>query len=123
MKRDWELVRKILVATEGLESYRQQIDESNFPDYDREIVWHHIYLLEQAGLVKALCSKALSEPRSCRALELTWEGHEFLDKIRSQDMWSQINKLARQKGLSLSFEVIKAAATVAIGDLLTGGVG
>lgn len=118
MKRDWELIRKILVATESLESHSQQIDESNFPSYDKEIVWHHIYLLEQAGLVKAFCSKGMGEPRSCRAFELTWEGHEFLDKIRSQDMWSQINRLAREKGLSLSFEVIKTAAATLVTKLL-----
>lgn len=118
MKRDWELVRRILIAVEELESRRQQVDHHSFPGSSEEDVSYHIYIMKEAGLVKAVCSSELGGRRNCWANELTWEGHEFLDKIRSQTMWSQINKVAKEKGLTLSFEVIKAAATSVVGKLL-----
>lgn len=118
MKRDWELVRRILNTIEELDSHLHQVSSNDFLDYDEKIVWQHIYLLEQAGLVKAQCIQPLSGARSCSATELTWEGHEFLDKIRSERIWSKTKKSVKEKGLELSFEVIKAAATGVIAKML-----
>lgn len=119
MKRDWELVREILLAVEALESHRQMIRSSSIDGYDPEIAAYHIHMLIQAGLLDGLCSQATSGPRQCYGRELTWEGHEFLDRIRSQATWSKTLGLIREKGLDLSFETIKSAAGLVVANLLT----
>jgi len=53
-----------------------------------------------------------------QALRLTWEGHELLDKIRSETMWNKIKTLAKEKGLELTFDTVKALAAVALTSIL-----
>lgn len=119
MKRDWELVRKILIAVEGLEGHGQTVEGSSIAGYDATLVSYHIFLMKEAGLVRAVCSSPLSEPRQCFAQEMTWAGHEFLDQIRSQAVWSKTVGLLREKGLDLSFDTIKAAAAAVATGLLS----
>lgn len=118
MKRDWELVRKILLAVEDLQGDCQTISGSSIPGYDPVVVSYHIFLMKEAGLVRATCSNSLSEPRQCFAQEMTWSGHEFLDQIRSQTIWNKTVGLLRDKGLDLSFDTIKAAAAAVATGLL-----
>lgn len=110
MKRDWELVRKILIAVEEIQGHDQQVSGDDVAGYDAALVSYHIYLLKEAGLLEATCSSYLNEPRACFAFELTWEGHEFLDQIRSKTVWNKTVGLLREKGLDLSFSTIKVAA-------------
>jgi Hypothetical protein (DUF2513) len=43
--------------------------------------------------------------------ELTWQGHELLDKIRNPTIWDAIRADVKAKGLeSVSLEVIKQIA-------------
>lgn len=119
MKRDWELVREILLAVEALESHKQILRSSGVDGYDPEIVAYHIHMLIEAGLIDGTCSRSLNGPRQCLARELTWAGHEFLDRIRSQSTWSKTVGLIREKGLDLSFETIKTAAGVVVANILS----
>ncbi|WP_434681367.1 DUF2513 domain-containing protein [Pseudomonas sp. R1-18] len=119
MKRDWELVRKILIAVEEIQGHNQHVDGTSIPGYDAPLVSYHIYLLKEAGLLEATCATFLSEPRQCHAFELTWEGHEFLDQIRPQSIWNKTVSLVREKGLDLSFSTIKAAAAAVAKSLIT----
>ena len=118
MKRDWELVRKILMEVEALESSRQMLRSSAIEGYDSDLSAYHIHMLIEAGLIDGKCGKSLNGPRDCWANELTWAGHEFLDKIRSQTVWNKTVGLLREKGLDLSFDTIKAAAASVATSLL-----
>lgn len=120
MKRDWELIRKIMLAIEDLASTQQQVGEGDIKGYAPEVVSYHIMLLGQASLVKASCHKALGSNVVCNASHLTWQGHEFLDKIRNQSMWNKTLMVLRDKGLDLSFDTIKAAAASVATSLITG---
>jgi len=69
---------------------------------------------EEAGLIDASSDKTTSGLH-CFAFGLTWNGHEFLDRVRDQTIWNKVKAAAREKGLTLSFDVIKALATKVIG--------
>ena len=116
MKRDWELVRKILTQIEELDSSERSLKPSALEGYTSGVVSYHMSLLKDAGLIEATCSQPLSGQLQCIATSLTWDGHEFLDKIRSDTTWGKIKSLAKTKGLDLSIEVIKNAATTVIGN-------
>lgn len=67
MKRDMELIRKILLETE---SGNQHLESIQIDGYEDGLVRHAVWLLENAGYVNA------------RANSLTWAGHDFLDAVR-----------------------------------------
>lgn len=45
---------------------------------------------------------------------LTWHGHELLDTIRSKPVWEKIKSTALEKGLELTFDVVKVLGAKAI---------
>ena len=118
MKRDWDLVRKILLAVEKLGDTRSHVDNEDVAGADPETVSYHINLLIEAGLIKGFCNQGLDGPLQCAASSLTWDGHEFLDKVRSPGVWNKVKTVAREKGISLSFDVIKVVATSAVALVL-----
>lgn len=97
MKRDWDLIREILIAVEDT----SRLTANSIASYDAETVSYHIQLLNQSNLV--------------RNNLLTWEGHEFLDKIRQQSAWNRIKGTIKNKGLDLSYEALK----IALGAVIT----
>lgn len=118
MVRDWELVRKILTVIEARETTHGALAPESIEDYESSIVSYHFYIMHEAGLIEAKCIKSANTPIFCLASLLTWEGHEFLDKIRSETVWAKVKSTIKGKGLDLSFEVIKITAATVIESLL-----
>lgn len=50
---------------------------------------------------------------------LTWEGHDFLDKIRENTMWNRTKNRIKENALPMTLEVIKTIATSLINDSLS----
>lgn len=107
MKRDMELVRKILFKTE------ETVD--NFAEYNIEIegytkeqVAYHCALLNDSNFVYDYGSQPVGgEIYSFGVGRLTWEGHEFLDKIRSDTVWNRTKEVITEKGLPMAIDVVK----------------
>lgn len=106
MKRDWDQIRRILLAVESAsgETRASDFDDPEF------VVDYHMNLMIEAGLVEGRCVVTRSQIRSCRIERMTWKGHELLDTIRNQSMWGRIKEAAIERGLSLSFDAILALA-------------
>ena len=79
MKRDMELVRRLLFFVEERGS---RLFKGSIPieGYDRNAVVHHLYLLVDAGFVE-LGQDTLADKGP---LVLTWKGYDYVDQIRSQ---------------------------------------
>ncbi len=118
MVRDWELVRNILFSMEARETTLGNLAPESIEGYNPEVVSYHIYIMEEAGLIEATCFKSSNAPIRCIASSLTWDGHEFLDKIKNETIWVKVKNQIKTKGLDLSFEVIKIAATKVVENAL-----
>lgn len=118
MKRDWDLVREILLHLEACESTRGNLRPGDLAGYDEELVSYHVQIMIEAGLIEGECSKTTNRPLYCLAHRLTWAGHEFLDQVRSHVAWNRIKGLAREKGLDMTLDVIKLAAKLILESLL-----
>ncbi|EPC1025587.1 DUF2513 domain-containing protein [Enterobacter hormaechei] len=117
MKRNWDLIREILVKGEAL-SEKEMFGETSFKEYDVNEVAYHLVMLDKAGFIEAINNGGLNhQTRICTGL--TWEGYDFLDKIRDKAVWNRTKTILKDKGLELTFATIKVAATKAITDLLT----
>ncbi|MUL11871.1 DUF2513 domain-containing protein [Aliivibrio fischeri] len=114
MKRDMDLIRKIVLHIESKED-DQPIIEIPFSGYSELDFAEHYHLLYEAGLVRceAICSGS-TPSRVVRVIpfSLTWAGHDFADAIKSDTIWNKAkNKIYPQLG-GLPFDVLK---TVLIG--------
>jgi len=119
MKRDMDLVRKILLEVESRPNSGRH-NAVQIEGYDKEIIVYHINLLAEAGLLHLYGSEELYIPGA--VTHLTWEGHEFLDASRTPMIWDEVKAEVAEKGLlSASWGIIKSmldkAARKRIGDL------
>ena len=109
MKRDMELVRKILLETEAASHSPIEWIVLNIEGYDPACISYHVKIMKEAGLIDAENLTTLShfewQPKS-----LTWEGHEFLDAVRNETVWAKTQEVVKSKGGSVSFEVLKELA-------------
>lgn len=113
MKRDFELIRKLLLFFEEKQS-RGHIKAPRIEGYDEGIVQYHLVLMHEAGLLR--CEAVRSSTTSDRIIsvipfELTWDGHEFLDKIRNENVWRKVRDTITSKSGSLAFAVVNQVAT------------
>lgn len=117
MQRNWDLIRDILLALEEKTEALSMLQPKSVSGYDEETVSYHMLLLKEAGLILGECSmhgKALR----CRAASLTWAGHELLDDIRRDTVWNGIKRTAREKGVDLGFDTVKALARKIVEGML-----
>ena len=106
MKRDLDLARNILLAIENNENATgPDWKPLTIPGYSQEQVSYHIMLLDEAGLIEAE-KLTTFDGFKWEYERLTWQGHEFLDSARDENLWKQAkNKLEEIK--NPSFEVLK----------------
>lgn len=117
MQRDWDLIRKILLKLEEKADAQSFLSDDEFRGYHSEMVSYHFKLLHSAGLIEAVDYSSARE-LCFGARSLTWDGHEFLDKIRNDSTWNSLKTLIKSKRLELSFEVIKMAASGLVAQVL-----
>jgi hypothetical protein len=110
MKRDMDLVRKIL--REAAES-NGPLDASAFVSDDTSFAFvaYHVKIMEDADLIEARILRAKgSGTVIAEILNLTWEGQDFLDSVRSDDVWSKTKMTIAKAAGAASLEVTKSIA-------------
>jgi hypothetical protein len=103
MKRDLELVRKILLA---LEVYGHGFGPAalTVAGYDQAVIEHHVSLLTQEHLIQNNA--------------ITWTGHDFLAIVRNGVVWATVTALEEQ-GIALPFAALQQLG----GKILTAHMG
>ena len=114
MKRDMDLVREILTSIED--------SQVAIPGWDPQTlvvgalkpeaeVGYHVGLLQDAGYVTAIETTSMGRNhRTFLGVKMTWEGHEFLDAVRSDTVWAAVKQKAAEQGGSLPLEIVKMLA-------------
>lgn len=113
MQRDMELIRKILFTIEekyidvGICNNEMQID-----GYDMKTVGYHCAVLHDAGLISNYNGQyADGELYFFSVGRLTWDGHELLDKIKSDTVWNKTKETITKKGIPFVLDAVKEIAT------------
>lgn len=107
MKRDLDLIRKMLLAVEdGPSGYAPHLV---FEGYTAEQVGYHAYLLIDAGLARGadVTSHSSNSPQAI-VQSLTWEGHEFIDAARDDTRWQKAKSIVAEKGGGVTLDLLKA---------------
>jgi hypothetical protein len=93
VKRDLELVRRILLHLEEAEASPSGFGAFADDGYDSGTIHYHVRLLHDAGLIEA----DEIVPGQWWPERMTWSGHEFLDAARNEELWRE-TKLKVEKG-------------------------
>ena len=117
MKRDWDCIRAILIALDEKGDTASALRPNEVDGFDRDLVSYNMRLLIDAALIKGDCIQPTDSSVRCAATEMTWEGHELLDKMRSSTLWNKIKSAARERAIPLSFDVVKILGIEAIKSL------
>ena len=112
MKRDWDVVRQILLELEEAESPTAGM--LGIEGMDDQVFGYHAKLMCDAGLVEAAIQEWFAGGINAQVDRMTWSGQEFLDGIRHKSVWDKIKTNAEEKGVSLTFETIKLLVTSVI---------
>ncbi|OYU03990.1 MAG: hypothetical protein CFE47_29070 [Pseudomonas sp. PGPPP1] len=109
MKRDLDLVRKILIYYE--EKDFDGMDRTiEIDGYSESLINYHLLLMDEAGLLR--CERSTSSKTPDRVIKvypfsLTWSGHEFLSAARNEGLWGKAKSLSLDKAGVLSFDIMK----------------
>lgn len=122
MKRDMELCRKILLAIE-----EQYVDTALYglevEGYSMQQVAYHCKILHDARLISDYKGHfASNELLDFGVGCLTWEGHEFLDKIREDTVWNKTKDVITQKGLPMVLDVVKEISQSIVATMVQGAI-
>jgi hypothetical protein len=108
MKRDMDLVRKILQAVEA-EASGYAPNELKIEGYSDEEIGYHALLMAEAGLVIGADITGMGDTTPTGMIQrLTWEGHDFLDAARQEAIWQKARESIGATVGGVTFGVLKA---------------
>ena len=93
MKRNMELIRSILLILE-------ELDDNEFKGlmeiegYEKKEIDYHLQQMLNSNLLKGYLSNADDEV-NFHSVAITWEGHQFLDASRNDNVWFTFKKRVR----------------------------
>jgi hypothetical protein len=114
MRRDWDLVRRILI---NLEEASVPLHADAIEGFDPALVSYHYRILGESGLIEAYCCES-DGANACTATRLTWDGHDLLDVIRDESRWEIFRLWAVEHGILLSLHIIKTWSYRAVEKML-----
>lgn len=116
MKRDWEVIREVLIELEELNRNQRLNKTYGLGDEysDEESTKNEqALLLWKAGFISGIDATTFDGPALINP-DMTWEGHDLLDTLRSKAIWERIKTTAKEKGIELTFDSVKALGKVAL---------
>jgi DNA-binding transcriptional ArsR family regulator len=107
MKRDMELIRKILIALED-SNRTQGVIPLKFDGYSEDQISYHVKILAEEGIITAI-DYSNSSGFEWIAKGLTWDGHDYIDAIRDEGSWQKVKEWIKSTGKVLTMETLKQA--------------
>tara|TARA_R110001592_G_scaffold363402_1_gene688355 strand:+ start:62264 stop:62644 length:381 start_codon:yes stop_codon:yes gene_type:complete len=124
MKRDWDLIRRILLEIENSPDMETFLNFSesgylytnNLKDYEKEQIIYHIQLLVNAGFISTNADLYGEQ----EITGLSWKGHEYAEKLRDTARWEMIKSYISEKGLDLGSDTIMSLIRKGINKIIDG---
>nr|DAR17896.1 MAG TPA: YjcQ protein [Caudoviricetes sp.] len=117
MKRDLDLIRDILLDIESAPSDSISIyDLAKNHNVSPDLVFYQIQLLKEAQFLKVRYLMKVLTPDSkkyddIRISRLTLQGHDYLDTVRNNEIWSKTKASIVKLGTSVAFSTITRIAS------------
>lgn len=115
MKLNYDLIRNLLLKAEN-QKYNSSLSQSELDkfiveyEYTIEELIYHLKRLEEADYIDVTIRYASNGVYIYKFNNITWEGHQFLDTIRSNKVWGVSKKVANE----LKIKSVYALSQIAI---------
>ncbi len=123
MKRDMELIRKILFYIE--ENYipgERWLQDINISGYNQATIMEHILLVHEAGFIQNIKDVSTMSGTEYWVSNLSSAGYDFLDKIRNDTIWNKTKETIKEKGLPMLITTIGTVASAFVSAATEGAV-
>ncbi|HEY4531543.1 MAG TPA: DUF2513 domain-containing protein [Luteimonas sp.] len=116
MHRDWDLVRKLLIAIADRQRPGTQLDGNDLTieGYEDSLVAGHLLYMDDAGLIEAKEYRGLGSLEhdlgTVAVFKIMPKGHDLLDSIRADNVWNKTKERLTSIGGAASLEVLKQLA-------------
>ncbi|MDD2627948.1 MAG: DUF2513 domain-containing protein [Clostridia bacterium] len=117
MKRNMDLIRELLFYIEENYDGNLLIIDS-LENYSNSELLYHFELMIQANLVTGKTTKYISGEGIIECKGLSWAGQDFLANIKNENVWTDVKKTAKEKGLDLTISIISSIASESIKKIL-----
>ncbi len=101
MRRDMDLIRELMLKLEAMElrpgaimHFMPDDEEIQIAGYSPEDIEYHARLLIEAGLIEP----GGGAMQGFMFRSLTWAGHDFVDSVRSPEVWVKTKRGAEAAG-------------------------
>jgi hypothetical protein len=102
MKRDMNLIRELLNVVEHAD-YPGVINRYGLNPYEPR-VQYHLRLLSEAGFIRPVGQTS----DGAVSVRLTWQGHEFLEMTRNDEVWERAKRYVVERTQGLSAAALQA---------------
>lgn len=110
MKRDMDLVRKLLIHFEDYNSFAAE-EKTVIEGYSEDLISYHLILMAQAGLIVFEPVRSSTNPErfiNVYPFGLSWTGHEFLDQVRDDTIWNKAKQKVGEATGGVSLALLQA---------------
>lgn len=123
MQRDMDLVRNILFTLEAKEHTGATIG-LQIEGYTGENIAYHCKMMKENGLIDFYSEQRTGNGQLyCFTVgDLSWDGQDFLDKIRQDTVWNKTKAVIHDKGLPMVIDVVKDVSSAVIQSMVQGAV-
>lgn len=121
-----DCIRDVLLELETFHmgSYKADAFQNCLLSYSHEQILYTLIKLFEGGYINAQLNRSPDgQIITFRVYDMTFQGHEFLEKIRSDTVWNQKLKPIFTSIGSMSLEIISGAANSAITALVLNKLG
>ena len=113
-----DLLKDILLQIEAATA-PLDISDFKFKGFTDAEILYHLQLLQGAGFIDASFTFADNKIYYGSVSGLTWDGQDFLDVARSEQVWTQAKRTIKETVGSTSFSVLKSVCTAVAVKLAT----
>lgn len=109
MQKNWTIIRQILLRLEESPTPIARLLPEHIENFSRLEVAYTMWVLSDAGYIEAdilLDRTGAGEIHAAIARRLTKSGHELLDSVRNDTLWSKIQEKASMNGWDLTFDLV-----------------
>lgn len=116
MKRDMDVIRKIVLAVSDAPSFVNSVEGVSKEDFAA-----HAQLLEEAGLIRAAIQGQGNRVAEVAVIyRLTWDGQDFADSITDDTLWKKAKENVFKPSASWTFGVLREYLKMEITRLIPG---
>lgn len=115
MRINYDCIREVLMRLEDiivldkdLEFNDVDLDElcAELPDYKKQDVAYSLLMLDEAEYIHANIIGADGGIVNILVSGITFEGHKYLDTVRSSPIWEETKKTFKEKAIEMTIETI-----------------